>query len=287
METSYDTKAQTVTVNGKVYDVQSETSRDYMSETFTIEDFPGLVGTIGHEEVIEDFMNPRDCDGILGIMVTSHRDYNFGGFKWDEQLGRDEDLTVPCERCEASGYVPWAEYEGGPNLPDEDGEMSCPDCEGMAERRVDPVEWAKLKHGARVVLPLYLYDHSMISMRAGTFGSRPGYPYNCEWDAGMVGIVFDSTDTREECGWEAKSDDEIEAEIREEIDLYSEYLQGNVKYFRVEDDETGYDDGCGGMMGADGYVEDELYASFTRAVRDRLAEIAERAEWAARDTVTA
>jgi hypothetical protein len=40
------------------------------------------------------------------------------------------------------------------------------------------------------------------------------------------------------------------------------------------------------MLGDDGYVDDETYASLTRAVVDRLAELAERGEWASRDVVT-
>jgi hypothetical protein len=287
MNTSYDTKAKTVTVNGVTYDVDSESSRDGMTDLLTIEEFPGLEARIGYEDHIEEWMNPRhDVDGILGVMMTSHRNYNLGGCDHDIELGRDEDLTVPCDHCERTGYVPWEEYDGGPAMPDTDGEMSCRECEGEGERRVGPVEWAQTVHKARVVLPLYLYDHGGISMRAGTFGSAPGYPYNCEWDAGMVGIVFDTAETRAECGWEERSDEEIEADLRSEINVYDEYLQGNIRWYRVEDDETGYDDGCGGMLGDDGYVDDETYASLTRAVVDRLAELAERGEWASRDVVT-
>lgn len=293
MNTSYDIKADTVTVNGKTYDVERENCRDGMSELLTIEDFPGLEAHIGYEQYIEDFMNPRaDVDGILGIMVTSHRDYILGGGKHDVQIGRDDDpFEIDCDACDNTGYVPAHSEHAADKADDgdEDGEVTCGKCGGEGIVRMSPVEWAKTVHGARVVLPLYLYDHSGISMRAGTFGTRPGYPYDCQWDSSMVGIIFDSTETREECGWEKKTDDEIEAELRQEIEIYDVYLRGDVRYYSVEDSETGYDDGCGGMLDldSDAYVEDETFSSLARAVVDRLAEIDERAEWAARDTVTA
>ena len=79
-----------------------------------------------------------------------------------------------------------------------------------------------------VVLPLYLYDHSGITMKTS--------PFNDRWDSGQVGFIFVSKDKiREEFAIEDK-DAEITDEIFEnakkilesEVLLYDYYLTGDV-----------------------------------------------------------
>jgi len=79
-----------------------------------------------------------------------------------------------------------------------------------------------------VILPLYLYDHSGITMKTS--------PFNDRWDSGQVGFIFVSKDKiREEFAIEDK-DAEITDEIFEnakkilesEVLLYDYYLTGDV-----------------------------------------------------------
>jgi len=83
---------------------------------------------------------------------------------------------------------------------------------------------------AAVILPLYLYDHSGITMSTGRF--------NCPWDSGQVGFIFV---TREQVQKEyscknmtkkviAKATALLEAEVEE----YDQYLTGQVFGFQVE-----------------------------------------------------
>lgn len=314
---SFNIDNDTITIGERVFDVD-RANGDNGSDTFTIESIEGLVGEIGFEQYIESWMSPRsDVDGLLGKMVTWHRDYILADGKHDEHRPQGIDFEVNCERCEGSGYDPerfdltrrerYGRVKIGSGteaamtseaaiLNDKpvDGtlylveESTCTACEGEGTFDHGPVEWAKREHGARVVLPLDFYEHSGITMSAGTFGRRSGYPFNCPWDSGIVGIIFDTAETREECGWENRTDEEIEADLRAEVEIYARFLEGIVTYYSVEDEETGYSDGCGGFIGWEkesGMLE-EMFSSLENALEKRLMEMGERAEWAARDTVT-
>jgi hypothetical protein len=51
----------------------------------------------------------------------------------------------------------------------------------------DEVEKALIKeHKTAIILPLYLYDHSGITMKTT--------PFSCRWDSGQVGFVYISKD---------------------------------------------------------------------------------------------
>lgn len=84
--------------------------------------------------------------------------------------------------------------------------------------------WLRIFRGATVVLPLVLIAHSGISMYvgAGAHVMDPG-----GWDSGPVGLIFDTPETRDMIG---TPDDRIEEELRSEVDLYDQYLQGEVYY---------------------------------------------------------
>lgn len=68
-----------------------------------------------------------------------------------------------------------------------------------------------------VVLPLYLYDHSGLSMST----TRDHYPYNCPWDSGQVGWIY------AEKGTEGLTDEQIISNLRGEVEVYNMYLSGD------------------------------------------------------------
>lgn len=120
--------------------------------------------------------------------------------------------------------------------------------------------YISLMLGGRRVTPLYLYDHSGISISAGTpspwdnprvrsdeFGQGLG------WDSSMVGFAF-CTDERinELCG-EAPgyhTDAWIDEAIRSDVRRYDEYLRGSV-YGYVVAEGTDDQDACWGFLGSD------------------------------------
>lgn len=82
-----------------------------------------------------------------------------------------------------------------------------------------------------ISLPLYLYDHSGLTMSTGAF--------SCPWDSGQVGFIYVSrAKLREALGWpritKAREQEVLEL-LRGEVEEYDNYLQGNVWSFVVEE----------------------------------------------------
>lgn len=72
------------------------------------------------------------------------------------------------------------------------------------------------------ILPLYLFDHSGISISTSPFG--------CQWDSGQVGFIFVSKHRIKQEGIEDKIVQEC---LVNEVKTYDQYLQGNVYGFEV------------------------------------------------------
>jgi len=81
-----------------------------------------------------------------------------------------------------------------------------------------------------IVIPLYLYDHSGITMNTSGF--------SCPWDSGQVGwIVIDADTIRKEYGVKRISK-QLRTKVREvleaEVKIYDDYLTGNVHGYKLE-----------------------------------------------------
>jgi hypothetical protein len=105
---------------------------------------------------------------------------------------------------------------------------------GDEQPKQDPAEWidafVKSSRGA-VMLPLYLYDHSGITMKTS--------PFSCPWDSGQVGWIYVSREEilRELGGsrlTEALRDWAREI-LRGEVEIYDKYLTGETYQFVVFD----------------------------------------------------
>lgn len=93
-----------------------------------------------------------------------------------------------------------------------------------------------------VLLPLYLYDHSGLTISTA--------PFSCPWDSGQVGWIYASSDTiRKEYGnADRESMATAERVLRGEVEAYDHYLQGDSWYYRLY--EAGEEiDCCGGFLG--------------------------------------
>lgn len=94
--------------------------------------------------------------------------------------------------------------------------------------------------GQSVALPLYLYDHSGITMSTT--------PFHCPWDSGQVGYIFVSDeDIKKEYGEVTEATKEKAREtLRAEVKEYDHYISGDVFILSVDGDPThGY------VMGSD------------------------------------
>ena len=98
-----------------------------------------------------------------------------------------------------------------------------------------------------IALPLYLYDHSGVSLSTS--------PFSCSWDSGQVGFIrAEKSRINEWVGgkYVTKKKRERALEILEsEIETFNQYLSGDVYGFRILDDEGDVIDSCGGYYGTD------------------------------------
>ena len=93
-----------------------------------------------------------------------------------------------------------------------------------------------IDRGVLVSLPLYLYDHSGISM-----STNNSYPFNCPWDAGQVGWITMPKDYVEDIG-----EEQAMKIMRKEVAEYDAYLAGEVycwEAIEIATEETADGDG--------------------------------------------
>ena len=86
-----------------------------------------------------------------------------------------------------------------------------------------------IKKDAICVMPLYLYDHSGISMSTGSFVGRA---HHAGWDSGLVGYIYASKDDFDNAGINLN---EVTAEevLTTEVKVYDKYLQGDFYGYRA------------------------------------------------------
>jgi hypothetical protein len=94
---------------------------------------------------------------------------------------------------------------------------------GDEQPSCDPQEYlADLPEGT-VILPLYLYDHSGITMSTSGF--------SCQWDSGQVGFIYATPEVIDK-EWEGdreKATEYLEAQVK----VYDQYLTGDVWGFET------------------------------------------------------
>ena len=115
---------------------------------------------------------------------------------------------------------------------------------------------------AVVILPLYLYDHSGITMSTGRF--------SCPWDSGQVGFIYVTKEQLlKEFGGKRVSKDMIakaEKILEGEVETYDHFLRGDCYGYTTyagEGDDLGDSlDSCGGYLGD---YDDKDYGALTEA----------------------
>lgn len=149
--------------------------------------------------------DPRDdSDGWLGIMACEHRRYDLGDKDGTDALCdeiRNSKYYRDCWEDEDSRF-----YKGNASEPSGISKI-LPYCKDI------------------VFLPLYLYDHSGITMSTGAF--------SCPWDSGQVGFIFTTLANSREALGKRTTPSKIRDILRAEVKEYDYYLTGNVFGFMV------------------------------------------------------
>ena len=97
------------------------------------------------------------------------------------------------------------------------------DYSGWSEQRKD----IEKKENVCVMLPLYLYDHSGITISTSSF--------DCRWDSGQVGFIFVS---KYKIKKEGIDETKVEEYLKGEVKTYDQYLTGDVWGYKVYEIET-------------------------------------------------
>jgi len=191
--------------------------------------------------------DPRENDN-LGTMVCWHRNYRLG----DEQIGRH-------------GVIEWLERMA-------ERDSNAKRFDGMDSQTL----FTALLTIARkryIILPLYLYDHSGITMSTSPFG--------CGWDSGQVGFIYYDTKRNKTEGyttaWLRKYHkgktirQVIEDMLISEVKEYDQYITNDVYGYEVfkpgDDVELGNGgDSCWGFFGYNKWKDNGLLECATNAI---------------------
>ena len=171
----------------------NKTTKLYAGDKFAITTTDGrkLRLVIDQDEFPED---PRSWDN-LGTMLCCHREYHLGDCNSNKET--EEQLAEICRKY------------------------------GKSDEEIDEMTFAEevqfiLDQDDVCGLPLYITDHSGISMQTYRFDA---------WDSSFVGLIFVEKDfylaqmcLKDEEGWKEKAKETLKSEI----EIYSDFLEGNV-----------------------------------------------------------
>jgi hypothetical protein len=206
-----------------------------MRESYETIEREGFVGNIYQDELGD---TPRDWDN-LGKMICWHSRYTLGDVKLLENYSESKECRLK-------------------NLTD--------NCNGWDEVE----EVLKKEFGAVVILPLFLYDHSGISMRTYSHG------VHASWDGGYVGFIY-ATKADILKNWNKKRLSKsllakAEKNLISEVETYSQYLEGDVYFFNIADADGEIIESCGGFYGMEA-VKEEVNSQIDYLVKERQANL--------------
>jgi hypothetical protein len=111
-------------------------------------------------------------------------------------------------------------------------------------------EYLVKENDAVVILPLYLYDHSGLTMATT--------PFSCPWDSGQVGFIYISR-AKAVAEWgnkvcTAKVKEMAAKCLQAEVETYDEYLRGEVYGYVIEDKDGNQIGSCWDFYGKDDMI---------------------------------
>jgi len=164
-----------------------------------VSDYPRKIKYRNYWIVIDldtDPISPRELE-CLGTMVCAHQRHRLG----DRMIGDGGDtpyLDTP------QGFRSWLN--------------------------------AQAAVGKVIFLPLYLYDHGMLSISTESWMGRA---VHAEWDSGLLGFIYTTRERiAQMTGWKRLTGTrrrEIVRQLKDEVENYDKYLVGDVFGYTVYD----------------------------------------------------
>lgn len=292
-------------------------------EAYETYEHEGVEVEIRYDEIGSEHANPYGNDGILGRMVTFHRNYIFGGS--DDTSHADMSFFIEtCDLCGGCGGMEdhdrWVVKRYDPARPEGErryiaaaGTEACMDIEFL--RILQRMTEEELEAGAAAsMVPAQCpackgdgeIDYSgnperffkraygaTAVVRLGLIdhsgismyvGGGSHASDSGGWDSGTIGFAYDTPETRKECGCEDWSPEKVRKSIEQEIETYDLYLTGQVFGYVVDPDGPD-EESCWGYLG-DEHVKQDANSVAEYVAREREREAGEVAYWAARDVLT-
>jgi len=117
-----------------------------------------------------------------------------------------------------------------------------------------------------ITLPLYLYDHSGITISTS--------PFSCTCDSGMVGMIYCTREKAiKEFGGKIltkKIREKVIKCLMNEVEVYDQYLQGDVYGYVIKDEEGNELESCWGFFGMD-HVKEEAKSQAEHCAKSSLS----------------
>ncbi len=146
------------------------------------------------------------------------------------------------------------------------------------DKEYTTTELLELAKEKAYILPLFLYDHSGITMSTGSF--------SCQWDSGQVGWIFIMKDNKELKSWtepwlKGRSIEEAAYGLMKgEVKHYDDFITGNVFGYSVKDDDGDYGESEWSYFGNhnESGIVDEIQSHINNFIEEKQAAEKEAAE---------
>jgi hypothetical protein len=115
-----------------------------------------------------------------------------------------------------------------------------------------------------IVLPLYLMDHSGLSISTK--------PFSCAWDSGRLGVIYV---TQEDLKKEGMSKEQALLCMEGEVETYNNYLTSNCFGYVIENAYGEILESCWGFLGEE-YCESEMNSVLSYIIAKKKVEIDKR-----------
>jgi len=192
---------------------------------YSTEEYKGYTIKVEYDQ---DPCNPRTDWDSAGVMCCWHSRYNLGDMEDGRPISKNYqepiDLLYELAGIDRSEYQD-KQYEETGGYDDMD--------------RADLFK--AIEEKGTIIKGLYLYDHSGITISTSSF--------SCRWDSGQIGWIYITKDKIEAEGW---TPEQANNYLDGEVEVYDNYLTGEVYGFTIEDADENHVDSCFGYYGDDG-----------------------------------
>lgn len=212
-----------------------------------------------------DVESPRREYDNLGTMTCWHPRYILGDDPteyWQKRADAFQEYMFVPYRPKAMQAVPASLQAllNNPPIQGSDEEMTRwagKVAAAVKTWKASQTKWV-LRRDVVVILPLYLYDHSGLSISTASFKCDPQ-----GWDTSAIGYIYITRkQVEKEYGWKVITKERREKLItylKGEVKTYDSYLRGDVWGYTITGPDGENVDGCWGFYGYD-YCREEAKA---------------------------